>query len=186
MAAAVGTRLVVYLEDAPGSDRPRDYQHAVRQDLVIRYAAAGDWSADPERLVAGPGAWRYVDVLLRRMRTRELAVVEVWDFIDDVGAGLRGLADKVERIRGLDPGWSVSGLLVVRATQQNRRLVTQLSAIFATNLPASSRAWLRALSEPEGRMPAGRGLVWSDVRGTRLFASNLSRRQRVALSHSAP
>jgi hypothetical protein len=128
--------------------------------------------------VTGLGAWRYVDVLLRRPLTQELAVVEIWDFMDDVGGGLRGLAEKIERLRGDAPGWTVSGLLVIRATLRNRRLVSQLSALFAAYLPASSRVWFRALRDPDVRIPAERGLVWTDVGGTRLYATNLASRDR--------
>jgi len=180
MSAAVGAQLVVYVEDAPGASRPRDYQHVIRQELVIRYAADGGWRADPERLVTGQGAWRYVDVLLRRPLTREVAVVEIWDFLDDVGAGLRGLADKIERVRVETSGTAVSGLLVVRATLRNRRLVSHLAAVFASHFPASSPLWLRALRDPSTSMPGERGLVWTDARGTRLQASKLP---RVGLKH---
>jgi hypothetical protein len=39
----------------------------------------------------------------------------------------------------------------------------------------SSSQWLRALADPTVAMPDGDGLVWSTVRGDRLFAAALRR-----------
>lgn len=171
VADSLGLRFVAFLEEVPGAARPRDYEHALRQELVIRHAARGGWAGVAENVIQdGSAHWRYVDVLLNRDSGRELAVVEVWDWLDDVGEGLRGLASKVERVRVQHPGAAVMGLLVVRATRQNRRLVHRLGALFSSALPASSAAWLTALADPERPMPDGAGLLWTDVGGTRLFA----------------
>lgn len=96
VAAAVSQQLVAFLEDAPGADRPRDYEHLKRQQLVIETATQGGWRAIPE-LAIDP-AWthsRSVDVLLERPSSRESIVVEAWDFFDDVGAAVRGLDGKI-------------------------------------------------------------------------------------------
>jgi transcriptional regulator with XRE-family HTH domain len=181
LAEAVGGRLVVYVEDSPSADRPRDHEHLIRQDLVIRVATPGGWTGTPEHGLRPDGVerWRYVDLLLRRTSTRELAVVEVWNLLADVGDGLRGLATKVERLHTLNPGWSVTGLLVVRATARNRRTVARLSALFQAALSASSAACLRALQDPGARLPSGNGMLWSDVAGTRLFAARRREVQHV-------
>lgn len=175
LADAVGGRLVAYIEDSPTADRPRDFQHVIRQELVIRLAARGGWIAAPEHALAADGQdrWRYVDLLLRRPATREMAVVEVWNLLADIGDGLRGLATKVNRLQAANPGWSVSGLLVVRATSRNRRTVGRLAALFGAALTAPSSACLRALHDTHRRMPTGSGMVWTDVPGTRLMAARL-------------
>ncbi|HSS35685.1 MAG TPA: helix-turn-helix transcriptional regulator, partial [Patescibacteria group bacterium] len=45
LAAAVGEQFVAFLEQAPGSDRPRDIEHVRRQSALIALAANGGWSA---------------------------------------------------------------------------------------------------------------------------------------------
>ena len=96
LAAAVGEQIVVLLEHAPGADRPRDIEHLRRQSAVVEIASAGGWSAIPE-LAIDPAAARSrsIDVALVRRAAREAIVVEIWDWFDDVGAGLRGLDAKI-------------------------------------------------------------------------------------------
>ena len=170
LVAATGGQLVGFVEDVPGTPRPRDQEHLLGQELVIRESAAGSWSAEPERALRSDASqgWRYVDVLLRRRSARELAVVEIWNRLEDVGDGLRGLATKVERVRAEYPGWGVSGLLVARRTKRNREIVARLPAVFGSALPASSDAWLRALRSPDSPMPQASGLLWTDTSATRL------------------
>ena len=171
VAAALGAQFVGFIEDVPGAERPRDYQHLLRQQLVIHESSRGDWSAAPEQSVAdGPAGWRYVDVLLRRQSRREVAVVEIWDWLDDVGNALRGLRTKMQRIADAAPESTVSGLMVVRGTARNRRLVSTLGGLFAAALPGSSNVWLRALTDPDQPMPPEPGLIWTNVAGTRMFA----------------
>jgi transcriptional regulator with XRE-family HTH domain len=181
-AAAVGSQLAAFLEDVPGADRPRDYEHLRRQQLVITTSEAGGWRARPEHRTDKRSEWaRSVDVRLDRAARRETAIVEIWDWIDDVGAAARGLVAKVvaaERehaIRELDGGerWRVAGLMVVRGTRRNRGLVSEFRSLFRSQYPASSRAWLDALTEPDASMPSEPGFLWTDVGGTRLLAARL-------------
>jgi transcriptional regulator with XRE-family HTH domain len=177
VAVALELQLAAYVEQAAGSDAPRDLEHLRRQDLVVRTARPGGWAGDPESLLPNDGRFaRSIDVLLSRPVRREAAVVEVWDLITDGGAAMRGLEAKVRAIRErLGPGWRVQGLLVVRGTQRNRRLIGELRALFAARFPASSAAWLRAFAEPDEAMPDEDGLAWTDVRGTRLIAARIGR-----------
>lgn len=177
VGAALGLQLASYFERAPGSSQPDDLEHLRRQDLVIRTSAPGGWSGGPEALLEEDGRYpRSIDVLLKRQVRREAAVVEVWDLITDGGAAMRGLEVKVRAIRErLGPGWRVHGLLVVRGTHRNRLLITGLHALFGARYPASSAAWLRALSEPGVAMPDEDGLAWTDVAGTKLIAARLRR-----------
>ena len=187
MAAAVGQQLAAFLEDVPGTDRPRDYEHLKRQQLIIELAGRGGWLAIPE-LAIDP-AWthsRSVDVLLERPSTREAIVVEVWDFFDDVGAAVRGLDGKVgalsqrhataEAAAGTpESTWHVRGCFVVRGTRRNRTLIDEFGAIFRTRFPGSGDVWLAALVEPERPLPPHDGLLWTDVAGTRLIPARLRR-----------
>jgi transcriptional regulator with XRE-family HTH domain len=182
LAAAVGEQLVVFLEHAPGAGRPRDIEHLRRQSAVVEIARAGGWSALPELAIdpASPKS-RSIDVALVRRATREAVVVEIWDWFDDVGAGLRGLDAKIgvlaTRLAAQPAGrdrWRVRGLYVVRGTRRNRRLVHELRPLFAARFPGSALAWLGALTDPARAMPAADGLLWSDARGA-LTASRLNR-----------
>jgi transcriptional regulator with XRE-family HTH domain len=172
--AALGLQLAAFFEEAPGADQPRDLEHLRRQSLVIRISRSGGWTALPEaRLADGP--WSpSIDVLLGRPLQREAAVIEIWDLLADGGQAMRGLDSKVAGLRGqLSDGWRVRGLLVIRGTSRNRRLVNELGPLLATKYPASSSAWLRALGEPATPMPDADGLAWTDVAGTHLIAARL-------------
>ena len=173
VALAAGRQLAAFLEEQSGAIGPRDYQHLKRQDLVLAAARGGGWSGVPEALV-DPG-WsrpRSIDVLLQRPARRELAVVEIWDLFDDVGAAWRGLDAKVAAVARARPEWAVSGLMIVRGTRRNRELVRELGTVFRARHPASSGAWLTALTSA-ARMPADRGFLWTDVAGTRLIPARL-------------
>lgn len=176
VAAAVKEQLVGYLEHAAGASTPRDHVHLKGQDLVIRTAGTGGWRPTPEAPV-DPMARRSrsVDVLLQRGRGTEIAVVEVWDTFDDVGDAMRSLDGKVATARRLASSLAAraQGLRVVRGTRRNHALITELSGLFAAKFPARAGDWLRALTDPQVAMPAEPGLLWTDVRGTRLVASRL-------------
>jgi transcriptional regulator with XRE-family HTH domain len=182
VATAVGSELAAFFDDAPGAARSRDYEHLKRQQLVITTAAAGGWHPSVERRSDTRSAWPgSVDGQLDRAGRRETAVVEIWDWFNDVGEAARGLIRKVTAIereqaaRELDgaPQWRVSGLIIVRGTRRNRQLLAEFGALFRAVYPASSRAWLAALTRPDAEMPRDPGLLWTDVRGTRFFAARL-------------
>ena len=173
--AAVGLQLAAFFEASPGADVPRDIEHLKRQNLVIATAARGGWRAEPEAALAGDGPRpRSIDVMLTRAARREAVVVEVWDLILDGGLVMRSLEAKVLATRErLGADWHVEGLLIVRGTQRNRRLIGDLAALFAARYPASSLAWLRALADRAHPMPSAGGLAWTDVKGERLLPSRL-------------
>ena len=152
--------------------------------MILAFAAPGGWHGTPEVAVDRDAIRsRSVDVLLSRRLRLETAVVEIWDLFDDVGGSMRSFDGKVAAVvRQLEgPGangrWRVSGLWVVRGTRRNRALVAEFGAVFAAKFPASSRAWLEALGDPDRPMPDQPGFVWTDVRGTRLMEGRLSRRR---------
>ena len=65
--AAVDGQMAAFIEARPGADLPRDMEHFRRQELVIRLAHSGGWSARPERAI-DPAARRSrsIDVMLER------------------------------------------------------------------------------------------------------------------------
>lgn len=174
-AGAVDTQLAAFIEAMPGADLPRDVEHLRRQALIVELSRRGGWTAHPEAVLPDDGPHpRSIDVLLERPATREAAVIEVWDLLLDVGAAIRGLEAKVTATRerlGVD--WRAQGLLVVRRTQRNRALVRELSAMFAARYPASSAAWVGALTDRRRPIPAASGFVWTSVGGDRLIPARI-------------
>ncbi|MBI2763977.1 MAG: helix-turn-helix transcriptional regulator [Chloroflexi bacterium] len=179
-AGAVETQLAAFIEARPGSDLPRDIEHLRRQELLVRIAQSGKWKAAPEQPI-DPDARRSrsVDILLRRegRSEPEIAVIEVEDFLADIGQVFRRLADKVAVVRrnalaadGTGRAPRVAGLLVVRHSRRNHQLVEELAELFAARFPASGRAWLAALTSESRPMPAVDGWLWTTSRGDRLTA----------------
>ncbi len=178
-AAAVNVQLAAFIEALPGANLPRDIEHMGRQSLLVAIAARGGWHATPEAVLAHDGTRpRSIDVLLTRDETREAAVVEIWDLLVDGGEAMRGLEAKVIAISAsLGSGWQVRGLLLLRRTSRNRALVRDLAPLVAARYPASSSAWLRALSLPGAALPSAAGFAWTTVRGDRLVAARLPHRR---------
>jgi transcriptional regulator with XRE-family HTH domain len=174
-AEAVGHQLAAFLELAPGATPPRDVEHLRTQQLVVVAAAAGEWRATPEAALPDDGPWpRSIDVLLRRPARGETAVVEVVNYLADVGDAIRNLEAKVLAVARRETVGTVAGLLLVRRTRRNRQVVSDLRTLFAARYPGSSSAWLRALRDPTAPMPAEAGFAWTSVRGDRLAAARLA------------
>jgi hypothetical protein len=177
-AAGVGRRLAVYLEATSGAELPRDIEHLRRQRLVIETARRGGWLPGFE-VPTEPFAVRSpsVDVVLTRPPAKETVLVEVWDWLADVGEAVRSSDAKLVAVRrrmgGAGDGTGeplVEQLWVLRGARRNRELVREFGAIFETRFPGSSARWLRALTELGTRPPAGPGLLWTDVRGRTMIA----------------
>ena len=184
-AMAVGSSLHAFLEAATAADQPRDAVHLRNQELIMRTAAPGGWRALPEEQIDREARTsRAADVLLDRrsaLQLREYALIEVWDWFDDVGAAQRNWdrrLDAVERYAiarmvGDQPLPRVAGCWVVRATQRNRRLVREHRHFFRARFPGSGSVWLAALTSPEASMPDKAALLWVSVKGDRLFPARL-------------
>jgi transcriptional regulator with XRE-family HTH domain len=182
VARAADSDLRAYLEHATATDRPRDAVHLRAQELIVRTAARGGWRAQPERAIdLGPGRTRFGDVVLTR--ATDLALVEVFDWLEDVGDAFRSwdrrLATVESRAIALAPpgidatSLRISGLWVLRATRTNRRLVADHRALFQARFPGSSAAWLGALTDPARPIPQTPALLWITVAGDRLFPARL-------------
>lgn len=174
-------QLAAFLEGVPGAERPRDIEHALRQSALIEFAASGGWRGLPELAVDLAVRSRSVDVALTREVRREAAVMEIWDWFDDVGAAFRALDAKKQLLldrlnsEAQGPRWRVAACFVVRDTARNRRLLNELRPLFVARFRASSHAWLSALRDPETPMPMDDGFLWSDRSG-RVTGSHQRRR----------
>jgi transcriptional regulator with XRE-family HTH domain len=180
-AAAVDAQLAAFIEARPGSELPRDIEHLRRQERVLRIARPGGWTGRPERPI--DPAWsrsRSIDVLLERTvdGRHEVVVVEIEDWLADIGAVMRGLDDKVAAIRRETPGAAVRGVLLVRQTSRNRDLMAELEDLVAARFAAPGAAWMRALADPSGPLPDADGWLWTSAGGDRISAPRRSRRPR--------
>lgn len=188
LSSASGSDLRAYLARTSAASQPRDIVHLGNQELVIRAAASGGWGARPEVAIgdAARGAWS-IDVLLGR--ADELAVMEIFDWFEDVGAAVRSWDRKLARteasaIARMPPPLAtgrperlprVSGCWIVRATQRNRGLLTAHGGLFRARFPGPAGTWLRALRDRGTAMPEEPGLLWVAVDGTRIWPSRLGR-----------
>jgi transcriptional regulator with XRE-family HTH domain len=162
VAAAVGEQYVGFLERAPGAGRPRDLEHLRRQSALVEIARTGGWTALPE-LAIDPGSARSrsIDVALVRRVRGEAVVAEIWDWFDDVGAGMRTLDAKRVTLAtrlAVEPRpptgiWRVRGLYVVRDTRRNRALVGSSGRSSQQGSPARRRAGSPRSEIPNARSP---------------------------------
>lgn len=180
-AFAVGTTLTAYLPEASAADQPRDAVQLRAQELVIRMAKPGVWHGLPEEHIDREArSSRFADVVLARPRVqpREVTLIEVIDWFDDVGAPMRAWPRRLEaverqaiaRMVGNQAVTRVSGCWVIRATRRNRELVAQHENLFRNRFPGSGLAWLAALARPDAPMPTEAAILWVSVTGDRIFA----------------
>ena len=137
-----------------------DAGHLDAQECTARIAAAGGWrtrfeAADDPRSPSG-------STDLRLDREGVIVLTEIWNRLDDLGAAARSSDRKLARAPA---GTRVLWLLV--DTAANHAIVRRYPGVLKARFPASSAAWVRAIStsiEP----PAEAGLAWIDVRTGRL------------------
>lgn len=180
VAMAVGRRLEFRLT-ADTLQEPADAGHLAIQELVLRLGRAAGFGRTFELPTRPADPARSADVGLRDDRRRMVVLVECWNTIGDVGAAARSSdrkrAEAEQMAVAIGPlredatvePYRVRGCWVVRATARNRALVARYPEVFATRLPGSSAAWVRALMA-EGEPPSEPGLAWCDVAAKRLFA----------------
>jgi transcriptional regulator with XRE-family HTH domain len=177
VARAAGSDLRAYLERTTAADQPRDAVHLRHQELVARTAAAGGWRVLPEALLdADATRSRAADLVLAR--GNEVVLVEVWDWLDDVGAAFRSFdrrlatVDRRSAARG-EAGVRVAGLWVLRATRRNRHLVADHATLFRARFAGSGTSALRSLGSPQQPIPAESALIWVTPSGERLFPARI-------------
>jgi transcriptional regulator with XRE-family HTH domain len=181
---ALGEALGIYLRFEFGRDpqaQPRDAGHLDIQELLLRVAKLAGWERVFEARSGGWSSDRSVDVRLLDRNGRRLVIGECWNTFGDLGEATRSserkARDAMEQavaIAGNGAPYEVGLVWIVRDTSANRALVNRYAHIFESRFPASSRAWVDALTSG-GPLPAQPGLIWSDVRATRLFARRRSR-----------
>ncbi|HUG48646.1 MAG TPA: helix-turn-helix transcriptional regulator [Candidatus Limnocylindria bacterium] len=151
-----------------------DAGHLALQELVMRLGRAAGYRRAFELPTRPADPSLSVDVGLVDHARRRLVLVECVNSLRDLGAAVRSSDRKTKEAEGLALSlghgrpYAVHVCWILRATRRNRELVARYPEIFASRFPGSSRAWVDALTS--GQPPPGvRGLVWADVRATRLF-----------------
>ena len=123
-----------------------------------------------------------VDVGWRDDARRALILNECWNTFGNINAAVR--QHPPQNRRG-EPAcghawWRRRGICRCGVLDRSRhatksRTDRSLPEVFATAFPASSSAWVRALTTPAAPVPTETGLVWSDVQANRLFPWRQSR-----------
>jgi len=178
-AFAVGTSLNAYMPEVSGADGPRDAVQLKAQELVIATAKAGGWHGLAEQPIDRDARTsRFADVILQRPRHRpsEVALIEIIDWFDDVGAPMRDWPRRLEAVERqaianmvADQSLpKVCGCWIVRATRRNRQLIGEHSNLFRNRFPGSGRAWLASIGDPARPMPAEAAVLWVGLNGERL------------------
>ncbi len=154
-----------------------DAGHADIQELVLRVAKVAGYRGGFELRTRPADPSRSIDVPLISNHQRRLVIAECWNTFGDLGGAARSskqkqsFASETAVVLGGDSGPYEVGLCwVVRDTKRNRELVARYQHIFDAFLPGSSLGWIKALTVSGALMPAQSGLVWCDLRATRLFA----------------
>lgn len=156
-------------------EEPADAGHLQIQQLVLRLGAGAGF--DERRLeMPGRAGNRWTDVALVKRAERILLLTECVNSVGDLGQSFRSsdrkLADAVQVAVALGRDGSpfrVGLCWVVRDTARNRELIARYEELFKTRFGGSSVDWVRALTRG-GVPPSEPGLVWCDLRATRLFA----------------
>ena len=159
-----------------------DAGHLEIQELVLKLAKPAGWQRAFEARSRSSGSDLSVDVRLLDRARRRLAVVECVNTLGDLGSSTRASERKLRdaeefavAIAGDGPPFRVGLCWIVRDTKSNRELVNRYPQIFETRFPGSSTQWVRALTTPDGPLPGQPGLVWCDLRATRIFARRSGR-----------
>lgn len=156
-------------------EEPRDAGHLAIQELLLRLGRAVGLTRRFELQTRPSDPTRWSDVGLVDHVHRRLLLFECVNVFGDIGASTRSSdrkaseAEAMAMALGHGEPYTVHVCWVVRDTRRNRELLARYPEIFASRFPASSRQWAAALTtgiEP----PKGRGLIWADVRCTRIFA----------------
>lgn len=155
-------------------EEPADAGHLDIQELVLRLGRACGYGRTFELAAKPDDPSRSTDVGLADDLNRRLIQVECVNSFGSINASIRSAdrkraeAEALAVALGHREPYSVHQVWVVRATRRNRALLARYPELFAARFAGSSRAWVAALTTGS-QPPTELGLVWCDVRATRIF-----------------
>jgi transcriptional regulator with XRE-family HTH domain len=162
-------------------DEPADSGHLAIQELVLGVTRPVGYEGRFELATRPMDPGRSTDVALMDRRRRRMVLVECWNTLGDLSAAARSSDRKraeaaalATTLAGNGHEYDVGVCWVVRDTARNRHLLARYPHIVEARFPASSAAWARALTAG-GPLPPQPGLIWCEVRSTRLFARRRAR-----------
>jgi hypothetical protein len=164
VTATVGLELDAILRLA--SESP---DHAIQMRchrMVADLANQGAWAA---WTISTPDDPALTETILERRERSEVAIVRVWDVLGDIEAGVAEVRERLDlerRTRGDD--WRVGGAVIVAATGENRRRLTETGLPVARAFSLRGDDWLAALGRFRVPMPNELGMIWTDQRIKRL------------------
>jgi transcriptional regulator with XRE-family HTH domain len=155
-------------------EEPADAGHLGIQELILRLGRQNDLKRTFELPTKPADPQFSTDVGLIDDLNRSLVQVECVNTFGKINAAIRSSDRKRAEAEahaiatGQGEPYSVHQVWVIRATRRNRELLARYPELFATRFPASSRAWVDALTNGASP-PKEMGLVWCDVAATRVF-----------------
>jgi transcriptional regulator with XRE-family HTH domain len=176
LAAALDIPLKVELgRDA--NQAPDDAGHLAIQELMLRLARETG-RAKTFELATKPANPSYsIDVGTRDDANRVLIIQECWNSFGNINESIRSTRRKIAEaeqlavaIGGENGPYRVAAVWIVRDTRRNREILTRYPEVFASAFTGSSMEWVRALITVGAAPPAELGLVWCDLRATKVFA----------------
>jgi transcriptional regulator with XRE-family HTH domain len=156
-------------------EETRDAGHLAMQELLLRFGRRSGYPRTFELTTrpSNPSAW--VDVGLVDHVRRRLILAECVNVMEDIGASTRSSdrkqaeAEALAIAIGRGRPYTVHVCWVIRDTRRNRQIIGRYPELFAARFPGSSQRWVAALTHGADP-PSDRGLVWCDVKVSRLFA----------------
>jgi transcriptional regulator with XRE-family HTH domain len=143
---------------------PQDAGHLAAQELVLRLTTAAGWRGRFEA-PSDPLDPRYSTDLALIAPDDRIALIEIWNRLDDLGRAVRSSDRKLAEVSR--PGTVVGSCWLLVDTAANREIVRRYPSIIRARFAGSSHGWVAALTR--GSTPPRRpGIAWIDVRSARI------------------
>lgn len=159
------------------AQEPEDAGHLGLQELALRLGRLTGRQRTFELATKPANPSFSIDAGVRDDSIRVLFIEECWNTFGNVNAAVRSTRRKIAEAEQLaialggEAGpYRVAAVWIVRDTRRNRDIVARYPEVFAAAFTGSSRHWVRALTKAAVEPPVELGLVWCDLRATRLFA----------------
>jgi transcriptional regulator with XRE-family HTH domain len=158
-------------------EEPEDAGHLGIQELALRLGRLTGRPRTFELSTRPANPSFSIDVGVRDDSVRVLFIEECWNTFGNINAAVRSTRRKIAEAEQLAVAiggelgpYRVAAVWIVRDTRRNREIVSRYPEVFAAAFTGSSRQWVKALTTAAVEPPVGLGLVWCDLRATRLFA----------------